>query len=237
MPDLGPLAGELAELFKPMFRSALGAFFRTAAGMLLLGLGAAGLSAWIAGGASPVRGLFGVAATLVIFAVLGGLLVVKRAVGKALIQGLRQFGVGRRVSELLFAQMLGVSAQEAQGERGVGIARVAEQLPLAEAEERLSRAVQTLTAPRPGKKQRWLARAIEWRMIAAVERVTLARFRDEARTSGGVDLLKVRQELSGWVDTRLADTVQAKLKTLSLGVVSLACTLSILAGLGIRHLP
>jgi hypothetical protein len=237
MPDLGPLAGELAELFKPMLRSALGAFFRTAAGMLLLGLGAAGLSAWIAGGASPVRGLFGVAVTLVIFAVLGGLLVVKRAVGKALIEGLRRFGVGRRVSELLFAQMLGVSAEAAQGERGVGLARVAEQLPLAEAEERLSRAVHTLTAPRPGKKQRWLARIVERRMIATVERYTLDRFRDEARTTGGVDLIKVQQELRQWIDARLSDLVQGKLRALSLGLASLACALSLLAGLGIRHLP
>jgi hypothetical protein len=237
MPDLGPLVGELAELFLPLFRAAVGAFFRTAAGMLLLGLGAAGLSAWIAGGVSPVRALVGVAATLVIFALLGGVLVVKRAVGKALLEGLRRFGVGRRVTELLFAQMLDVSAEQAQGERGVAVARVAERLPLAEAEARLSGAVRTLTAPRPGKKQRWLARLIECRMIATVERYTLDRFRDEARTTGGVDLIKVQKELRQWIDARLADVVQGKLRALSLGVVSLACALSLLAGVGIRHFP
>lgn len=237
MPDLGPLAEELAELIAPLIRAAVGAFFRTAGGMLLLGLGAAGLSAWIAGGGSPVRTLFGVAVTLVIFAVLGGVLVVKRAVGKALLRGLRQFGVGRRVSELLFEQMLDVSAEETHGERGVALARLAEQVPLAQAEERLSRAVQALTASRPGKKQRWLVQLIERRMIATVERYTLARFRDEACQSGGVDLVKVQQELRQWIDARLADTVQGKLQTLSLGVVSLACVLSVLAGLGIRHLP
>jgi hypothetical protein len=152
------------------------------------------------GGIAAVVALLEAVAVGVVF---GG----KRAVVTALVEGLRTYRLGGAVVGLLFQRLLGASAEAPAGGRGAWLARAAERVPLAQAEARLNGAVSAiLAAPAEGGGVLgWGRRRLQTRLVGAVGKYTLARFREEGAQEGGVDLVKVQAELATQVDDRLAD--------------------------------
>jgi hypothetical protein len=54
-----------------------------------------------------------------------------------------------------------------------------------------------------GAQGGWLRRTIQAKLLEAVRKYTLARFREEGAKHGGVDLLKMKEELERTVDDAL----------------------------------
>jgi hypothetical protein len=155
----------------------------------------------------PVYGAIAALVALLEAVAVGVVLGGKRALVLALVEGLRRYRLGEAVVALLFRRLLGASAEAPLGERGAWLARAAERVPLAQAEARLNGAVgAVLAAPAEGGGVLgWGRRRLQARLVAAVGKDTLARFREEGAKEGGVDLLKVQAEVATRVDDRLAN--------------------------------
>lgn len=87
----------------------------------------------------------------------------------------------------------------------------ASRVPLAQAEAWLRGRVDALAREEPqgGGVRGWLRRSIRARLFAQVEKLTQAKFRDHGAQHGGVDLMRVRDELAGRIDQTLVDTLKA----------------------------
>src|SRR4051812_23946279 len=108
----------------------------------------------------------------------------------------------------------GLVLASAHGIRTLGLGRSAvrggfdrlpvERLPLAQAEERLTRAVAGLVAapPEGGGPGGWLRRRLRDALLRRVQTYTLARFRRDG-AGGGVDPVKTRADLEGRIDDLL----------------------------------
>jgi hypothetical protein len=202
MPELRSLAAPLASLAWVAVRSFLG----TLSLFLLAGLVLAGVSFYLLQEANLWYALLGavlaVAEGLTIGVILGG----KRAGIMALAHGLRRLGLGRVAVGLIFDRLLGMSEGEAFGERGNWAAQQLERLPLAQAEARLSGAINDLVQGSTGEG--WLRRWLQGRLLRSIQKYTLTRFREEGAKTGGVDLLKVKADL----ETHIEDLLIAKLR-------------------------
>jgi hypothetical protein len=240
MADLAPAVGGLLELvgpvIGPVIKRALAAFLTTTAGMAALGLGAL-VSAWLLVDAEPwwERPLAG-ALSLAVFVGLGVFLAMKRSIGTALVHALGELGLGRRLVGGLFRQILGVTDEGSHGDRGVAAARAAERVPLAQAEQRLRGAVERLlSAPSEGGGLGgWLRRKVEGALVERIELLTLARFREASAAEGGVDLLRVRDELVQQADALAADQVRGALTRVTVLVVLGAGVVVVLLVQGLR---
>jgi hypothetical protein len=145
---------------------------------------------------------------------LGG----KRAVVMALVHGLHSLQLGQAAVRLVFGRLLGVADGQEAGSRGGALALAAERLPLAEAESRLTAAVNHLLAA-PAGEGGWFRRRVRALLLKTVQRFTLARFREEGGRSGGVDLAKVLGELETRADEMLLRGMKGGLKLLTALVV------------------
>jgi hypothetical protein len=141
----------------------------------------------------------------------GVVLGVKRAIVLALAHGLAELRLGRSLVRLVFERMPGVAPGEEAGERGGRIARGLERLPLARAERLLTEAVEDL-AGAADDEAGWLRRKVRARLLALVQKYTLARFRDEGARHGGIDLRKVREDLEERIDGALVTKVRGGLR-------------------------
>jgi hypothetical protein len=241
MADLAPAAGAVFDLIAPvvgpLVKRALAAFAKTTAGMATLGLFAAVGSYLLADGAAWWHGALAAAAALALFAGLGAYLAVQRAVGGALITALGELALGKKLVGALFAQLLRVRETEQHAERGVDAARVAERLPLRQAEALLTNAIARSVAASEAARGpgAWLRRRIERALMERVERLTLARFRDADAAEGGVDLVKVRDELAERVDEAAADQVRAMMTRVTLLAVGGAGLGAVLIALAVRR--
>lgn len=205
--DLLGVGGGLVELAWVALRSFLGTLLVfTAAGIVL-----ACVSYYFL---HEGHGLYGViAATVALLesvatgVVLGG----KRAMAMAVAHGLAMLRLGRILVRLVFERMLGVAEGDAFGMRGGRVARRLERLPLAKAEELLSSAVRDLTGDDAARGS-WLRRKIQARLLEAVRKYTLTRFRQESAEHGGIDLVKVQEELEQGVDAALVCKVSRGLR-------------------------
>ena len=217
MGDLGPLFQGLAELLKPLLGEGLKSFFRTVAVGVAASPLLAALCAWIAAGGSFWRGLVAALVALGCSGVAMVFLAGHRAAWRMLAVGLGKLELGRRALGVVFERLLQLGGDGEHGERGVGVARAAERVPLAEAERRLSQAVTGLVrATGDGRGVRaWLRRSLQRKLLELVQRVTLARFREEGAKAGGVDLLKVRDELSARIDRLLSEQVRSALNRMT----------------------
>jgi hypothetical protein len=147
---------------------------------------------------------------------LGG----KRAVVMALVHGLHSLQLGRAAVRLVSARLLGVTESQESGSRSGALALIEERLPLAQAEVRLTAAVNhLLAAPASEGGGGWLRRRVRARLLRAVQRYTLSRFREEGGRSGGVDLVKVLGELETRADEMLLRRVRGGLRLLTALVV------------------
>lgn len=238
MPDLGSAVAPIMELLAPVVGRALKSFFATTAGMIVLTglvmIGCVVINRDAGGWAMLAAG--GLA--LLVGAVAGWLLAVKRAVTGALAHALVKLGLGERAMRMIFERMLGVHAEMAHGERGHHVAQKAERLPLREAEQRLRGVVDSLVAERAAKQgvRAFFARKIRDSALRRVEQITLAEFRKEDASHGGVDLVKVREDLGARIDSLAGDAVGAAAKKVTLLAIGGVLLLSIGGAFAIREI-
>jgi hypothetical protein len=119
------------------------------------------------------------------------LLAVKNAVLRGLLAGVEKTQLGAKAVGLVFGQ-LGVR-DEATG----AVAQLAQRVPLREAEAKLTGVVEGVLKARAEQRglRAWVARGVLSAVVVRVQALTLARFRSEDLAHGGIDLLRVRDEL------------------------------------------
>jgi len=181
--------------------------------MLLLGAALAAASYWILSGPHWVYGLIAALVALAECVIVGVMLAAKRAIGVTLVHGLRKYQLGSKAVRLIFGRLLGVSAEETHGERGGWATRTAERLPLGQAEQRLGDAIRHIVhaPPTNGGATGWIRRRVQVRLLGLVHKFTLARFRDEDAQHGGVDLLKVQDDLGKRIDGLLTGKLRSSI--------------------------
>jgi hypothetical protein len=241
-PGLGALAERVAELAVP----AGATLMRTLLGLGLLAPALAYTAYRLAAPRSPAAALLVAVLVVVATAALAVPLAAKRALGRAIVIGIRRHQLGLPLLRLLFERLLGVvegpagaaradaaaagaGAADAHGERGGRLARTVERLPLRQAEEALRRVVEDWTRSGSGRGG-WLARRIEARLLAAISQLTVAHLRDHDARHGGVDLLRVRDELAAVVDERVSARVQGSVTTLTVTLLAALVAGAVLLG-------
>jgi hypothetical protein len=220
MADLGPALGALGELAAPLLGRALRAFIATTFGMLTLGVLVAVGSVYALGDKGGKHMLLGALCAVLLFTVGGFALAGQRAVGSALLEGLKRAQLGTRTVRALFDALAAT--------RG---AQALERLPLAQAEEKL-RAVahQIITSPVEGGGLRAsLGRKIRNGLVEKVEALTVKRFRAEGADAGGIDVKRIGEELAAKADDALADQVRGLMTRATLVIVLGACLAQTLA--------
>jgi hypothetical protein len=131
----------------------------------------------------------------------------KQAVVSAVAYGFTQLRLGGKIVSALFERM-GVG-DEVQGKLGGTIARGLEYVPLAQAETMLTASVQRVAGDT--EQAGWLKRKIHEKLLGAVKKYTLARFREENARHGSVELPKLRRELEATIDESIANKVRGGL--------------------------
>jgi hypothetical protein len=187
--------------------------------LTLAGCVLAGVSYFFLRG-NPAYAGIGAAVAVVEGIITGVVFGAKRGMVMGIAHGLGQLRLGRSLIRLVFDRILKVTESEAQGgigERGGRIARTAERVPLAQADEMLSKAVHGVTGETG--QGGWLRRTIQGKLLGMVEKYTLARFREEGAAHGGVDLLKVRAELEDAIDDKMVEKVRGGLKVWTIVVI------------------
>lgn len=219
----GATAASLFETIVPVVGKAVRAFVVTVVGMLLLGTTLAVACGVIVADDGIA---FIVAAALVCvvdFALLGAMLGMKRAVGSSLAAAFSNLQLGSRIARVVFARVLEVEAVDPHGDRGVAVARTAERVPLAAAEQRLRAAIDTVLRVREGTPVGFFRRRLQKAAVDKVEQYTLAQFREQQAVAGGIDLIKVRDDVATRIDGAVSDALEGALKkTTALFVVG-AC--------------
>lgn len=237
MGDMGPAFGMLAEplmdLFGVLAKRALRAFAASTLGITILATLVAVGCFFIANAESVLRGALAAGVALVLFAVVGGVVALKRAIAEAVIHGCEALGLGTRATKLLFTKILHVDANEALGDRGVAVAMQVERLPLDRAEAKLRAAVDAVL--REGQKDGFLRRKLRTTAIDQVSKITLARFREEGQAHGGVDLVKVRDELAATIDRKLLDTIRAAELKVTVGILGGATLVAVFVAWTVKH--
>ncbi|MCK6544448.1 hypothetical protein L6R52_01130 [Myxococcota bacterium] len=242
MADLGIAVGALIEpltpLIGPLVKRAAKSFFVSTAGMIAAGVVTAAIAAGIASPVAAWHGAIAALATVALFGGLGAYLALQRAVGGAILAALEELGLGKKLLDKLFGQLLQVRDTEQHAERGISVARVAERLPLKTAESLLTTAVDRFVAAEEGARGpgAWLRRRISTGLMKKIEALTLGRFRDADAREGGVDLVKVRDELAEKVDEAAADQVRGMLLRVTLLAVGAATGGSLVVAALIRTL-
>jgi hypothetical protein len=195
------IAGDVAGLLLIAVRS----FLLTLLFMLLLGVVLAASSYWILSGPHWVYGAVAALVALIECIAVGIVLAAKRATAVTLVHSLCKYKIGSAAVRLIFGRLLGVTADEAHGERGGWLTRTAERLPLSQAEKRLDEAIHSIVnAPSEGGGPTgWLRRRVQTRLLGAVHKYTLAHFRAEDARHGGVDLVQVQSDLGERIDGML----------------------------------
>lgn len=216
MPDLGPLVSALFDVFGPVLRAALKALLRTVAGMLILASLCTCFAVWYAAQDSAWAGLATAVCGLALGGVATGLLAVKNAILRGVLEGVRKLGLGAKTVGAIFS-FLGVTESSRHGERGGLVTQTAERVPLRDAEARLRGAAEALLRERSTQSGMggWLAKKLLSTVVDKVQRLTLAQFHADNSLHGGIDLAKVQAELATSADTLLAAQVEAQAQRLT----------------------
>lgn len=204
--DLRTIAGHVARLTWVALRSFLG----TLLVLSLIGAVLAGLSAYFLRNDEWYYATVAAVLALVEAVGLGFVFGTKRAMAMAMAHGLGVLRLGRSLVRLVFERMLKIDEGAESGERGSRIVQSVERLPLGKADELLSRAVRGLTGDI--ERSRWFRRTIHAMLLELVRKYTLARFREEGAKHGGVDLLKVKDELEETIDEMLVQKIRSGLR-------------------------
>src|SRR5688572_23538040 len=207
MPDVRSLAEGLGATLSPALKS----FFKTVAGMALLGLLLVLPCYFLGARVSSLGGVLGALLGLVVSIGLGVPLAGKRAALVGLMAALKGRRLGGVAVEQAFARLLGVTEDEAMGARGGEAARAIERLPLAELEARLRREISGLIgAPEEGGGLRSaIKRRAQQALLTRVEEITLAELRERGADAGGVDLIKVRDLVAQKADAMIEEQLSS----------------------------
>ncbi len=185
---------------------ALRTFAATFLALMAAGVVLAGLSYyWLRESPRPY-GEIAATIALVEAAAVGVAFGAQRAVARALAEALGSLRLGRSLVRSVFERMPGVADDEPTEGR---VARGLGRLPLAQAEELLGRAVVAVTGEMGSGG--WLRRAIRARLLEAVCRYTLARYRAEGARHGSIDLLALKEDLEHTADDALVRKVRGGL--------------------------
>jgi hypothetical protein len=156
-----------------------------------------------------VYGLIGAAVALFEAIATAFLFGVKCATAMAAAYGCGKLGLGRAAVGLLFERILGVTRDQAMGQRGSALAQGIERLPLAQAENLLAQAVESATGP---DGSGWLRDKVRSRLLGGVADITLSRFREQDALHGGVDLLHVKERLEQSIDASLVHKLHGAIR-------------------------
>jgi hypothetical protein len=203
--DVRSIGGQLAVLTCVAARS----FLSTVLLLTVAGAVLGGISWWFLRDYHWAYGTIAATLALAECIATGVILGTKRAVVMTLAHGLGSLRLGRSLVRLVFERMLGIVQGTEFGTRGGRVAQGLERLPLAQADELLSGAVRSLIGD--SAHAGWLRRRIHARLLESVRRYTLARFRQEGAKHGGIDLMKLKDELEQTVDDALVDKVRSGL--------------------------
>lgn len=236
MADISTTAVSLFETIGPVVGKAVRAFVVTAVGMLLLGATLAVACGVIVADDGVGFIALAVLVCLVDFAILGAMLSMKRAVGTSLAAAFAKLQLGSTIARVVFARVLDVEEVDPHGDRGVVVARQAERVPLAAAEQRLRAAIDSVLRVREGSQLGFFRRTLQKAAVDKVEQYTLAQFREAQATAGGVDLIKVRDEVAARIDGAVSDALEGALQKTTLLFVVGACLLALGGAQGIHLL-
>ena len=238
VPDISAAVAPLIKLLAPLFGELLMAFLRTTVGMICLGGGLAVVAFAMAARVSPLHGLLAACIAVAACTVIGVILATKRAVGASLMLAVGELRLGKTTTQWLFAQMLGVDDGAAIGARGVVVATTLERLPLAQLEQRLAEVVDRAVAPDRAATgvRAWLQRKLVARLLGAIAQVTVSRFRSAAADAGGIDLIRVRDELAERMDGLVRDRIAGGTRKVTVLLVAAAVALAIGGAFGVSQL-
>ncbi len=220
MPDLGPLVDAAA----PLGGAAIKGLLKTTAGAVILTILTAAGSFWIAYDGSAIRGVIAVLLVVVLGTVVGTVLAVKTAIVSAVSAGIERLALGRRLSELVFSRL-----------KGTAVAGHAERVPLAQAEQKLRAAIGGVRREDLAGKS-WAVRKVGEKVLGAIETLTLARFREEGKTSGGIDMSRTGTVVGEMIDGFVLDTITKKITALTAIVAGLTLAVCLAAAFGIRQI-
>ena len=150
MGDLGPAVGSLPEIVSPVLGAAFRALLRTVFGIVLLVLTCIAGSVWLGAQGSVLRGVIAGLLCLVAGVVVTGIVALKNAMLRGVLAAVEKVSLGQRAVRLVFTY-IGVRDETTQGERAGAVGRLAERVPLRDAEVRLRGAVQGLLKERADK--------------------------------------------------------------------------------------
>lgn len=235
MPDPRQILSAATDIAGP----ALASFFKTAFGMSLLAIGLCIAGYFIAADGSMLRGLLAVLTAAVACAIIGFTASWKQALAGGALALLRRQKVAAMLLSVVFDKALGVSDESQAGMRGGQLVQRIERLPLNEAVSKLRMAIihRIKAAPTGGGLSGMLRRKAEAVLLGYLEQIALTRFRDEANRQGGVDLLKVRNELSATIDDMIIDRIGSAMLKTTLLLAAGAAAISLGAAFGIKQIP
>lgn len=196
----------------------LRAFAGTLFCLMLLGVIIASLSYYLLNQHHWFFAALAFALALVEAIIVGVLLGIKRATVMALTHAFGSLRLGQLLVRLIFENMLGIAETTNANQPAATPRHALEFLPLAHADELLSNAVRRLTGE--NKPRGWVRRKINTQLLLLVKKYTLARFREEGARHGGINLLKMKQELEQNVDAMLIEKVQEGLQLWTIFVIA-----------------
>jgi len=190
-------------------RPAAAAMVRTAVVGAGLTLALAAGCYLVAASGTPARGLAAALVAVALAIPAGAMVAWQQALAAGAVGFTRNLGLTRRVVDALFTPFDGTAAG----------------LPLAEAEQMLRDAALRHV---PGKEGGALRGAIERRLVAVVESVTLARFR---AAGGDLDPIRVREQLAASADALVTERIEGGARTstvlLASGTVVIAVAIAV----------
>lgn len=211
--EIRAIGGHAASFAWSAFRS----FAATVAVLILAGIVLAGLSYYWLSAHPWYYGTLAGAVALVEAVAAGVFLGVKRGLVVATAERVGAIRPGGSMVRLIFERILRITDEEKFGERGGTIGQGLERMPLARADELLSRAARGVTGD--AEEGGWVRRTMQTWMLKAVRTCTLAKFREEGAQHGGVNLLKVKDELEQTVDDMIVRKVRAATRTWTVIVI------------------
>lgn len=238
MKKLGSAVGSTARFLGRGFRDLLSSFlWGLGVAIVRLSLFALVLSASsfaIAARGSVFRGALAAGIAILSCIAFGSVVSIRRALLYALVTAAEKQRIAGRIAATILDGLLGGTEEGAKSR----VARSVERIPLAQATELLRDAIRTRVGET--RSRRWLfgilGRRLERSLLRLVERVALDRFRADAEHGGGVDLLKVRNELNENADRWIVDLVRRPLAKLTWILASAAALASLGAAFALRQI-
>lgn len=220
MPDLGPLV----EIAAPLGGAAVRGLLRTTAGAVVLTIATGIACFFIAYDGSLLRGALAVGLVAVLGTVVGIALSLKTAVVSAIRFGVERLALGKRLAGRVFARL-----------EGTAVADHAARIPLAQAEERLRKAIGGVRRE-DLEGQTWALRKVGGKVLDVIETVTLARFREEGQTEGGISIARTGAVVGESIDGFVLDTLASKVAALTMLVAGVSLLVCLGAAAAIRQL-